>query len=113
MRFIDLGRGWLEHYDGGMVKRGAQMPLPREKFTGKEDELLADEARRILRAEMLRRGFSFKELAAAMQSGDTDSTESVQALINKVNRGRFSFAFFLRAARAMGMSSVDISPVHD
>lgn len=58
--------------------------------TGKEDSRIADEARRILRAEMVRRGFSFKKLSEALaaQPGG-EAEESVQALINKVNRGRF------------------------
>lgn len=40
-------------------------PSPR-RVTGKEPELMADEARRILRAEMIRCGFSFKMLAKAL-----------------------------------------------
>ena len=60
---------------------------------------------------MIRRGFSFKRLAAALEAADGSPAESVQTLINKINRGRFSFAFFLRAARAMGALSVDLSKV--
>ncbi len=81
-------------------------PRPR-RITGKEDDLMANEARQILRAEMIRRGYSFKMLAEALaeQQGGAP-IESVQSLTNKVNRGRFSFAFFLRAARAMGVQSL-------
>lgn len=81
-------------------------PSPR-RVTGKEPELMADEARRILRAEMIRCGFSYKMLAKALaeQQGG-GPIESVQSLTNKVNRGRFSFAFFLRAVQAMGVQSV-------
>lgn len=84
-------------------------PRPRS-ITGKEDDLMADEARQILRAEMVHRGYSFKMLAEALaeQQGG-GPIESVQSLTNKVNRGRFSFAFFLRAARAMGVSSLELS----
>ena len=84
-------------------------PRPR-RITGKEDDLMADDARQILRAEMIRRGYSFKMLAEALaeQQGGAPM-ESVQSLTNKVNRGRFSFAFFLRAAKAMGVSSVELS----
>ena len=60
---------------------------------------------------MKRRGFTFKQLAAAMEANGDASFESVQTLINKVSRGRFSFAFFLRATRAMGVFSVDIGPL--
>lgn len=58
---------------------------------------------------MKRREISYKELADALSAEAGGQTESVQSLINKVNRGRFSFAFFLRACRAMGLQSVDVS----
>ena len=86
-------------------------PIPSSRATGKELEPYADEAKRILRAEMIRRGFSFKRLALALDARGDGPTESVQTLINKVNRGRFSFAFFLRATRAMGMTTVDLAPL--
>lgn len=78
-------------------------------FNGQEPELFAREATLILRAEMARRGFSYKSLAEAMSRQAGEPKESTQALTNKVNRGRFSFAFFLRACRAMGVVRVDLS----
>ena len=81
------------------------------RFSGKEDERLAEQAEYILRLEMQKRQFSYKELAEAMSRLNDGPTESVQALTNKVNRGRFSFAFFLRACRAMGVASVEIKDV--
>jgi len=72
---------------------------------------LVAEARRILKSEMQRRDFSFKQLADALQADGTGETETVQTLINKVNRGRFSFAFFLRATRAMGVNTVSVAAV--
>lgn len=59
---------------------------------------------------MVSRGYSFKMLAEALadQQG-ARPMESVQSLTNKVNRGRFSFAFFLRAARAMEIDSIDLT----
>lgn len=78
-----------------MVSTKLKSPPKARNASGKEDSRIADEARRILRAEMVRRAFSFKKLSdvlAAQPRGETE--ESVQALINKVNRGRFSFAFF-------------------
>ena len=79
------------------------------RSTGKDPEPLAKEAKRILRAAMERHDFSYKDLADALGATAEGQTESVQALINKVNRGRFSFAFFLRACRAMGVQSVDVA----
>ncbi len=84
---------------------------PAKQSSGREPDDMAIEAKRIIRAEMTRRGFSFKKLADAMNSTSNGDVESVQSLINKINRGRFSFAFFLRAVRAMGMSSVDLTPL--
>lgn len=78
------------------------------RFSGKEDEPLAAEATHILRMEMHQRKISYKELAEAMSRLTDGPTESAQALTNKVNRGRFSFAFFLRACRAMGVRSIEI-----
>jgi hypothetical protein len=79
--------------------------------TGKEDDRLAEEARRILRAEMERRGYTFRALAEKLAADGQGHAEEPQALTNKVNRGRFTFAFFLRAMRAMGATTVGISPV--
>lgn len=78
------------------------------RFSGKEDEPLAAEAAHILRLEMQKRRISYKELAEAMSRLTNGPTESAQALTNKVNRGRFSFAFFLRACRAMGVTRIEI-----
>lgn len=83
------------------------------KSTGREEDLLAEEARRILKAEMKRRGISFRVLAEKLATDGSGEAESVQTLINKVNRGRFTFAFFLRAARAMGVSTVSIAELAD
>lgn len=58
---------------------------------------------------MERYEYSYKDLAEALGATAEGQTESVQALINKVNRGRFSFAFFLRACRAMGVQTVDVT----
>lgn len=75
-----------------------------QSHTGRTDDDLADEARRILRAEMIRRGYSFQQLSEALAALDPDApVESVRVLTNKVNRGRFTFAFFLRAIAAMGV----------
>jgi hypothetical protein len=78
-------------------------------FNGQEAEPLAHEAALILQALMARRGIKYKALAEAMSRQAGEPKESTQALINKVNRGRFSFAFFVRACRAMGVTQVDLS----
>jgi Domain of unknown function (DUF6471) len=62
---------------------------------------MAGEARQILRAEMVRQGYSFNRLAEALaeQQGGMP-IESVQSLTNKVNRG----AVFVRVLLAGGQS---------
>jgi hypothetical protein len=62
---------------------------------------------------MRRRGVTYKELSALLAQSSDAEAESEQTLINKVNRGRFSFAFFVRACRAMGVSWVDVSASAD
>lgn len=81
-------------------------PSTDQRSTGRELEPLADEARRIFRAEMVRRGVTFKALAELLNARRDGPPESVQTLINKVNRGRYSFAFLIRACRAMGIDSI-------
>ena len=79
--------------------------------SGRETDPLADEAYRIVRAEMLRRGFDYKRLLGRLQSDADEPVESLQTLINKVNRGRFSFAFMLRLCRAMGITNLNLTPI--
>ncbi len=79
--------------------------------TGREDDRFAEEAKRILKSEMERRGYTFKALAAALAADGDGDAEAVQTLINKVNRGRFTFAFFVRAARAMGVNTLSVASV--
>lgn len=79
--------------------------------TGKEDEAFAEEARRILRSAMERRGYSFASLARVLNSQPGAQAETAQTLSNKVNRGRFTFAFFIRVARAMDVMTLSIAPL--
>lgn len=81
-----------------------------KRATGRERDSLAEEARRLVRAEMQRRGFTHRRLAAALDT-PAGPVEEVQALTNKINRGRFSFAFALRLLRAMGVTRLDIAPL--
>jgi hypothetical protein len=68
-----------------------------------------EEARRILRAEMQRRGVTYKMLAARLH--EAGESESERNLISRISRGTFSFAFAIRALRAMGATQVDIRPL--
>lgn len=81
------------------------------KSTGKEFEAFADEATRLVRVEMVKRGVSFRELAERLNGRQDGPDESVQTLINKINRGRFTLAFFLRVCRALDLTTVDVAAV--
>ena len=94
---------FVTHGVSAKASRGKAAPSAR-RSTGREDDGMATEATRVLRAEMARRGINFKQLAEALAALEGHgSAESVQVLSNKINRGRFSFAFVLRAIKAMGI----------
>lgn len=61
------------------------------------------EASRILKAELVRRGVSYKDLARLL--GD----ETFLQLKTKINRGSFSAGFFIKVMRAIGAYQVDLT----
>jgi len=65
-----------------------------------------NEAKRIVRSELVRRGLTYHELAARLQRMGIEETE--RSIANKMSRGTFSFVFFLQCMKAIGASSVSI-----
>lgn len=63
------------------------------------------EARRIVRAELVRRGLTYAHLALRLQALDIPETE--RAIANKLSRGTFSFVFFLQCMKAIGVNEVN------
>lgn len=63
-----------------------------------------NEARRIVRAELVRRGMTYDRLARGLQAIGVEQTE--RAIANKLSRGTFSFVFFLQCMKAMGVNHV-------
>jgi len=63
------------------------------------------EARRILRAELVRRGLTYEQLATRLQIIGIDETE--RSIANKMSRGTFSFVFVLQCMKAMGVKTVN------
>jgi Domain of unknown function (DUF6471) len=60
----------------------------------------ADEIKRLLRAEMARRGVTYEQLSEKLAAiGVTDSSVNLR---NKVARGKFSAVFFVQCLVAMG-----------
>lgn len=66
----------------------------------KSDDYL--EASRIVKAELARKGITYKELAKLVPG------ETYVQLKTKINRGSFSAAFFIKVMRAIGAEYVDL-----
>ena len=70
-----------------------------------------NEARRILKAEIVRRGLTYAVLAKRLQAIGVHETE--RSLANKMSRGTFTFVFFLQCMKAMGASSISFELMVD
>lgn len=101
-------------------------PARRGQFvssrTGENDERLYDrvrtpwddEARRIIRSEMERRGVTYRKLAQLMrESSELGSVPNLteRNLTSRITRGTFTFSFALEILRAMQATEIDIRPV--
>lgn len=64
------------------------------------------DARRLLRAQLALKDMGYKELSRALETLGIE--ESPKVLSNKINRGTFSFAFFLQCMRALGVRTVTL-----
>jgi hypothetical protein len=64
------------------------------------------EARRVLRAELVRKDIGYKQLATLLEGIGVPETE--RAIANKMSRGSFSFAFYLQCMKALGQTVVRI-----
>lgn len=65
-------------------------------------------AKAMLRAEMVRRGVSYKALVERLAAHDVVETEA--NLRNKISRGGFTAAFFLQCLYAMEVKNLQIDP---
>lgn len=65
------------------------------------------EAKGILRAEIERRGVTYKRLARLMAAANLHETE--RSLANKISRGTFSFVFFLQVMRVLGVQAISLA----
>lgn len=64
------------------------------------------EAKRMLRAEMVRRGVSYDDLVARLAEAGVKETSA--SLRNKVSRGSFTADFFLQALSALGVTKLHL-----
>lgn len=65
-----------------------------------------EQAKRVLRAELVRRGVSVPELAQRLSVLGLE--EAPDSLAVKISRGRFQMSFFLQCMSALGADSVII-----
>jgi hypothetical protein len=68
------------------------------------DDEWAEKAKRLLRAEMVRRGVSYEDLVQKLaEIGVTETPENIR---NKVSRGKFMASFMLQCLRAIGVETL-------
>lgn len=63
-----------------------------------------ERATNLLKSEMARTGVGYEELISRLQALGID--ESYKGIANKINRGAFSFVFFMQCMKAIGISEV-------
>ena len=76
--------------------------IPKAAFTTDLEQW----AKRQLRAEMALHGMRYKQLHARLEKLGVLETEAL--LIRKINRGKFSAAFFLQCLIAMGVTELKL-----
>lgn len=73
----------------------------------KSEDDWADDVKRLLRAEMTRRGVTYDQLAEKLAAiGVRDSPVNIR---NKVARGKFTATFLVQCLTAMGVRSLRLS----
>jgi hypothetical protein len=63
-------------------------------------------ASNLLKAEITRRGLNYEDLRLALAK--LDIQKSTPNLIKTINLGKFSFAFFLQCAKAIGLDKLHL-----
>ena len=73
------------------------------------DDEWAEKAKRLLRAEMVKRGITYEDLSARLETlGVHDSPVNLR---NKVARGKFMASFMLQCLRAIGAETLRLEGV--
>jgi hypothetical protein len=63
-------------------------------------------AKRVLRAEMQRKGMSYADLVRVLEEAGVKESEA--NLRNKISRGSFTASFLFQCLRAMGVSTLHL-----
>jgi hypothetical protein len=77
-----------------------------ECYTMPTEDEYGERAKRLLRAEMVRRGVSYEALSEKL--GALGLHDTPVNLRNKVSRGKFTAAFLLQCLSAFGCNHIDI-----
>ncbi|AMV48493.1 DUF6471 domain-containing protein [Paraburkholderia caribensis] len=64
------------------------------------------EAKRVLRAELVRQQIGYKQLSVLLEGLGVVETE--RSIANKISRGAFTFVFFLQCMKALRKPAVHI-----
>ena len=73
-----------------------------------DDSGFNEEATHIIRAELARRGITYRDLARRLNiAGETISE---RAIATKISRGTYSFSWLIKVSRIIGIDRIDISP---
>jgi hypothetical protein len=75
------------------------MMFPYMAMLSEDEDLWRTEARRVLKSRLARHGFSYKDLVSRLNA--TGASESYAGIANKISRGSFSFAFYLRCIHVL------------
>lgn len=70
-----------------------------------------EETKRILQAELARKGVKYNDLNKRLNKIGVDATE--RSIATKISRGSFSFEFFLQCMKAIGSTRVTIDISED
>lgn len=70
------------------------------------DKEWQDRVKNMLKAELKRRGISYKELATRLEAMGIHETE--RNINNKISRGGFSAAFFVQCLQAIGCETLHL-----
>lgn len=69
-------------------------------------ETYEDRAKNILKAELKRRGVTYRDLAERLR--EKGANENERNLANKISRGSFTTAFFLMCMEAVGAKNINL-----
>ena len=71
-----------------------------------KDEEWAELAKRMLKAELKRRGLGYRELAERLAAMGMTEGANERNMANKISRGGFTAAFFLQCMTAIGVQNL-------